>query len=146
MIGLCRWLLIFCSFAALAQEPPAQIVLVSGPASTVSPLGSLELRKLFLGVPVSQGNVELEPFLYRNDKAIDEVFLKGIVGMTLRSYDRKVLQLRLSSGHSLMQKIDSPDQAPEILFADPMAVTYMWRDDADRLNLRTVQVLWQELE
>ena len=80
---------------ALADE---QLVLIVSADSKIAQLDSLEVRKLFLGLTVTQDGNRLRPVLNETDARVKEIFLQNIVSMSDITYDRSLLRLTLIQG------------------------------------------------
>ena len=127
----------------LAQNDEADLVLVSSFNTNIEPLSSLDIRKVFLGLRVSQEAGELEAFLYIPNDQLQEIFLQSIVGMTSRSYERKVLQLRLSVGAQIVEEFEELQSLTEALNNKTNSLSFMTYADAREQGLHVIQTLWK---
>jgi hypothetical protein len=120
-------------------------VLVVSADSPVMALEPIEMRKLFLGLPVSRGGRLLRPLRNVSDEQLGQVFLQHVVAMSQSAYDRRILSQVLQQGRPRPQELKTREQLIEALAADPLAVSYMWtRDVPFSPRLRIVRVLWTE--
>lgn len=133
----------------LAAANPAsaaeQLVLIVSADSKVEQLDSLEVRKLFLGLTVTQNGERLRPVLDEADARVKEIFLQNIVSMSDTTYDRSVLRLALIQGQ--IKPIAYKDIALLIkaVVADPTAVSYAWaKDVAHDPRIKVLRVLWYD--
>jgi hypothetical protein len=120
------------------------MVLVTSSDSPVDSVSPLDIRKLYLGFVVRdrQGN-PIRPMTNASDSRLWEIFLQDVMGMSARSYDRRLLTLTLQSGRprpdvygSLQSILDSVEQ-------DDNAVAIVWEEDiAKRPGLKVIRVLW----
>ena len=108
----------------------------------ISPLSSLEIRKLFLGLPVTRQNALMEPMVYEPNDHMGEIFLKAIVGMTARAYNRKMLQARLSAGGALVPVYEDIQTLIDGFERSSNTVSFVTYKEAMEHDLRVVQVLW----
>ena len=72
----------------------------SAPTATLTQLDSLQVRKLFLGLTVTQNGNRLWPVLNETDARVKEIFLQNIVSMSDITYDRSLLRLTLIQGQT----------------------------------------------
>lgn len=135
--------------ACLAAPRPAsageQLVLIVSADSKVEQLDSLEVRKLFLGLTVTQKGERLRPVLDEADARIKEIFLQNIVSMSDTTYDRSVLRLALIQGQ--VKPIAYKDIALliEAVKDDPAAVSYAWAEDVVHdSRIKILRVLWYD--
>ena len=138
--------LILC-LVAPARPTSQEVVLVVRADSPVADLGSVDLRKLFLGLPVlvNGSGTQLRPLRDRSDPRLDEIFLQQIVAMSQSSYDRQMLNLMNRQRSLRPPEFSSTPELVAALEADPNAVSFMWRRDVGHnANLRVIRVLWSE--
>jgi len=108
-------------------------------------LDSLEIRKLFLGLPVLRNNRALVPIRNGSDRQIAQVFLQDVVAMSQSAYDRRILTQTLQHGRPRPTELKSRDQVISALSTDRYAVSYLWlHDAANNPRLRILRVLWSE--
>jgi len=131
--------------AARSVSAAEQLVLIVSADSKVEQLDSLEVRKLFLGLTVTQNGERLRPVLDEADARVKEIFLQNIVSMSDTTYDRSVLRLALIQGQ--IKPIAYKDIALLIkaVVADPTAVSYAWaKDVAHDPRIKVLRVLWYD--
>jgi len=131
--------------AARSVSAAEQLVLIVSADSKVEQLDSLEVRKLFLGLTVTQNGERLRPVLDEADARVKEIFLQNIVSMSDSTYDRSVLRLALIQGQ--IKPIAYKDIALLIkaVVADPTAVSYAWaKDVAHDPRIKVLRVLWYD--
>jgi len=131
--------------AARSVSAAEQLVLIVSADSKVEQLDSLEVRKLFLGLTVTQNGERLRPVLDEADARVKEIFLQNIVSMSDTTYDRSVLRLALIQGQ--IKPIAYKDIALLIkaVVADPTAVSYAWaKDVAHDSRIKVLRVLWYD--
>ena len=132
----------------LAVSAPAgerQVVLVVSAASPVTELHPIEIRKLFLGLPVQRDNRSLVPVRNSSDRQLEQVFLQDVVAMSQSAYDRRILAQTLQHGRPRPLELQSRDEVLARLYSDRFAVSYVWIDDAvANPRLRILRVIWSE--
>jgi len=132
-------------FSANAVEAGRQVVLVAAAASPLQDIDSLELRKLYLGFPVSRNGHTVKGLRNSGDKTLNHIFLQTVVAMSEKSYARRLLSLTLREGIPRPPEYDEPGRLLDALSSDPYSVTYMWKDaTSDLPDVKILRVLWQE--
>ena len=127
---------------ALADE---QLVLIVSADSKIAQLDSLEVRKLFLGLTVTQDGNRLRPVLNETDARVKEIFLQNVVSMSDITYDRSLLRLTLIQGQRQPTAYRDIALLLKAVAADPSAVSYAWAKDVARdSRLRILRVLWYD--
>ncbi|MDB6085904.1 MAG: hypothetical protein JWN43_3785 [Gammaproteobacteria bacterium] len=127
---------------ALAGE---ELVLIVSSQSNIDRLDSSLIRKLFLGLTVSQRGERLRPLLNESDAQIKELFLQNIVSMSDSTYDRYVLRLSLLQGRTQPVVYKDEDGLIRAVAADPSAVGYAWhRDVAQDSRIKVLRVVWHD--
>jgi hypothetical protein len=122
-----------------------EVVLVVSADSPVTGLEAIEIRKLFLGLPVLRENRPLHPVRNVSDEQLSQVFLQHVVAMSQSAYDRRILSQMLQQGRPRPIEVKTRDQVIAALGADPLAVSYMWRKDLPPVpRLRILRVLWTD--
>lgn len=148
-MSFARWLLGLCCAGWLVSAMAANdacgerdIVLVSGSHSSIQQLAPAEVRKLFLGFPVSQNGQRIEPLLNLHDPLLYEVFLQKVVFMSASNYERRVLARTFRQGDVGPLEFTKPEMLGEALRNKGAAVSFMWnRDVRGRSGLKVVQEL-----
>jgi hypothetical protein len=137
-------LLILCLVAPV--RPATQsVVLVVRADSSVRALDSVDVRKLFLGLPVLVNGDPLHPLRNRSDPLLDQIFLQQIVAMSQPGYDREILILVNRQRSLRPAEYSSVAAVVTALEADPNAVSFMWlRDVGHNPKLRVIRVLWSD--
>jgi hypothetical protein len=122
-----------------------ELVLITSTTSNVEQLDSPLVRRLFLGLTVTQHGSRLRPVLNESDSQMKEVFLQNIVSMSESTYDRYVLQLSLQQGRKQPVVYRSTAQLIDSVAADPAAVSYAWRKDVEHDGrIRILRVVWHD--
>ena len=135
-------LLLGTATPALAGE---ELVLIVSTRSDVDQLDSPLVRRLFLGLTVTQHGTLLRPVLNEAVPKIKELFLQNIVSMSDSTYDRYVLRLTLLKGRTQPPVYKSSAELIHAVAADPTAVGYVWaRDAAPDPRVKILRVLWHD--
>ncbi len=122
-----------------------EVVLIVSSHSTVDQLDSPLVRRLFLGLTVTQHGDRLRPLLNEADPQIKELFLQNIVAMSDSTYDRYVLRLTLLQGRTQPMVYKSTGELINAVAADPAAVGYAWaRDVAQNPRIRILRIVWHD--
>jgi hypothetical protein len=141
-LGLAVLALIFASPLAAADRAVVLVVNADGPVGQLDPI---EIRKVFLGLPVVRGTRALHPIRNVSDEVLVQVFLQDIVAMSQTAYDRRILALVLQQGRPRPLEIKSREQVIAALTSDRYAVSFMWQRDAvGTPGVRILRVLWKD--
>ncbi|MCJ7558378.1 MAG: hypothetical protein MUP90_15905 [Gammaproteobacteria bacterium] len=126
-------------------EGQREVVLVVAANSPIIAVSSLELRKLYLGIPVSLDGVLVRPLRNHSDEQLQEIFFQSAMAMSEAAYERQLLSLTLRFGRLQPEVRHSAKELIAILRQDNNAITYMWRSDISvEDGLRVVKLLWLE--
>jgi hypothetical protein len=138
-------------FLALLLSAPTpvfaaeELVLIVSARSNVDQLDSPLVRRLFLGLTVTQHGNRLRPVLNEADPEIKELFLQNIVSMSDSTYDRYVLRLALAQGRTQPTVYRNNAELINAVAADPAVVGYVWaRDVAHDPRVRILRVAWHD--
>lgn len=127
-----------------ADSAERRMVLVSNDQLTLPPPSALELRRLFLGLPVVKDGHTLEPLRNNTDPVLYEVFLQKIVFLSAHNYEHQLLSQVFRLGGQRPAFYSDMNELVSALKTRPGAVTYMWADTAQTLpGIRIVEDLWQ---
>jgi hypothetical protein len=139
-------LALLLALVALPQTAAARtLVLITNATGSLQSLDAIEMRKLFLGLPVQQNGSLLRGLLNTSDEKIQDAFLQYIVAMSQSAYDRHVLTLFNTRGQPQLPQFASTAQLLSALAADPRAVSYAWQEDLNAdPRIRVLRVLWHE--
>lgn len=138
-------LLLACGVFGPVHSASESVVLVVRADSPVKDLSSVEVRKLFLGVPVLVEGKLLHAIRNRSDARLDDIFLQQIVAMTQEAYDRQILVGLNRQGWVRPAEVGSVVRVIDDLYLDPQAVSYMWlRDVEHNPRLKVLRILWGE--
>jgi hypothetical protein len=122
-----------------------ELVLIVSTRSDVDQLDSTLVRRLFLGLTVTQHGNRLRPVLNEADPEIKELFLQTIVSMSDSTYDRYVLRLSLLQGRTQPTVYRNNAELINAVAADPTVVGYVWaRDVAHDPRIRILRIVWHD--
>jgi len=143
-IFLCLCLSMICA-SSTAQTTQRSLLLVCSDNAKLESLSHADVRKLFLGVPMSSDQVRLKPLLNSSDSLIIEVFLQQIVFMSKRQYERQLLSRVFRLGDQRPPVYDNIDVLVEDLLNTPGSVSYMWSEQFEnQTGLKSLGVLWTD--
>jgi len=120
------------------------LVLIASSDSPLETLSSLELRKLYLGFVVnSEAGRQIRPITNNSNARIKEIFLQDVVGMSARSYDRRLLTLTLQTGRHRPEVYADLGDLLNRIASDSLSISFVWKEDAeDRNDIKILRVLW----
>ena len=122
-----------------------ELVLIASARSSIEQLDSPFVRRLFLGLKVTQHGERLRPLLNESDSRIKEIFLQNVVSMSDSTFDRYFLRLALMQGSTQPRIFHSSTELINSVAVDLTAVTYAWRKDVERdSRVRVLRVLWHD--
>jgi len=139
---------IWIAVIVLLMAPPGQaadsLVIVVRADSPIESLSNLDLKKIYLGIAVRIDDETIRGVRNVSDDLLDRIFLQNIVAMSERAYERRLLSFTLRYGRPRPAVISDPEEILERLSADPYAVSYMWKADADaRKEIRILRTIWR---
>ncbi|MDB6162023.1 MAG: hypothetical protein JWO04_5729 [Gammaproteobacteria bacterium] len=140
------WLLIglWISLHATAAHADSVVLIVSA-SSPIQKLRSADLRKLFMGFDVIDGDVPLRAVRNRSDPRLDEIFLQNIVDLSELVYERELLARKLQNAASLPAEYRDEPLLLDAVARDPRAVSFAWSKSAlTRSDIRVLRTLWHD--
>ena len=127
----------------LAEDNQA-VVLVTAVGDPAFALGSLQVRKLFLGFTVLHAGHALRPVRNRSDELLDKIFLQHVMTMSAETYERRLLTMTLQQGRPRPMEVHSREELVRALLGIPHSVSFAWSSDIQGVGgLQTVKVLWR---
>jgi hypothetical protein len=120
------------------------LVIVARADSPIESLSNLDLKKIYLGIAVRIDGETIRGVRNVSDELLDRIFLQNIVAMSERTYQRRLLSFTLRYGRPRPPEISSLEELLERLSANPYAVSYMWKADAEaRKEIRILRTIWR---
>lgn len=127
----------------LAQAPERSLLLVAGERFDTGTFSHAELRKIFLGIPVTRNDVRIKPLLNLTDPLAMNVFLQQVVFMSEREYKRQLLSRVFRLGDQRPPEYDNIDELVHALSSTPGSLTFMWEEQLEtQSGLVSLGVLW----
>jgi hypothetical protein len=122
-----------------------ELVLIANAHSNIDQLDSPLVRRLFLGLTVTQHGNRLRPALNEADPQIKVLFLQNIVSMSESTYDRYVLRLTLLQGRSPPMVYKTNAELINAVASDPTVVGYAWaKDVAHDPRVKILRTVWHD--
>ena len=122
-----------------------RVVLIVSSTSPVVMLDAVDIKRLFLGIPVERGNVTLHAVLNNSDEQLKMVFLQYVVSMSEPAYQRRLLQLTLEQGRRMPGAYTDNARLLAAVAASTGAVSYAWESAALRNpKVRILRELWRQ--
>lgn len=127
---------------AVAAEP--DLVLVTSNLSTIGPLTTEEVRKLYLGVSMFHEGQTIKPLLNYSDSYVQEVFMQKVMFMSTPAYQRQILSRVFRMGGNRPPAYTGLHMLLDALKADSSTLTYMYSDEASaHPELKIISTLWE---
>lgn len=124
-------------------ENQRSLLVVTSIDSSLTSISPKEVRKLFLGVPVSIEGIRLQPLRNITDREIQEVFLQKVMFMSERNYERRLLSFVFRHGGERPETFPTLPELVHALRKSSDTISYMWSDElANYKDLKSVGVLW----
>lgn len=134
--------------ALLAASPRVHadhsMILIANVDSPIEAISPLDLRKLYLGFVVMTSNgAPVRPLSNASDTQLKEIFLQDVMGMSSRSYDRRLLTLTLQTGRRRPEVIEDLSILLQRIDSDLQSITFVWEEDIESLDsVKVIRVLW----
>ncbi len=135
--------LMMSSVVSIVEAVQPSCVLVTSENSSVEETSLLDIRRIYLGLAVSNNNRVVKPVINTSSKDLYREFLKNIMHMTEKGYKRKLVKRVFRQGGRKILSIDSTVNLVEYLRKNPDNVSFMKYEDArNQKALKIIQVLW----
>jgi hypothetical protein len=142
LITLLSCLCLVCS-GSTAQTTQRSLLLVCSDDSILESLSLAEVRKIFLGVPVTKEEVRIRPYLNSTDPLATNVFLQQVVFMSEREYKRQLLSRVFRLGDLRPPEYDDLELLIDDLRNTPGSLSFIWSDEFEsHAGLKVLSVLW----
>jgi hypothetical protein len=126
---------------AIADGADSEMVLVTSQHSPANALAQLDVRKLFMGIPVIKDKQRITPLINTSSKHIQEIFLQYTVFMSEKSYRRQLLKRSIKHGAVMPKKFDDLTRLVQQLNANPSMVSFLWSTDLEQYpDLKIINV------
>lgn len=120
------------------------LVLVSGTDLGGGQLTPNQLRRVFLGIPLSVNGQDIRALRNTSDPLLNEVFLQKVVYMSARRYERQLVSQTFRTGQIRPPRFDARSDLVQGLKSIPGSVSVMWERGARKdTDLHIIQVLWK---
>jgi hypothetical protein len=130
---------------AATSRADLAVVLVTEKDSAIETISSLDIRKIYLGISVTNDGNVIRALRRRDDERLNQIFLQSVIAMSQRSYERRLLSLALKFGTPRPTEVDSHDELLDLLVRYPSSIAYMWKSEAESdSSVKIIRVLWQE--
>jgi hypothetical protein len=138
LVGL--WMIIGAS-AAHADS----VVLIVGASSPIQQLGSVQLRKVFMGFDVVAAGMALRAARNRSDPRLERIFFQNVVDLSELVYERQLLSRKLQKASALPLEFLDDNRLLDAVARDPRIVSYTWATAAaKRADVRILRILWHD--
>lgn len=128
-----------------ASQAEDAVVLVTFSDGPITDISSLDIRKAYLGITVTNAGSTVRPLRQQEDDRLNLIFLQSVIAMSQKSYERRLLSMMLKYGTPRPAEVDDREDLIERLVSNPFAIGYMWKSDAEAdPRVKTIKVLWQE--
>lgn len=124
------------------ESDQATLVLVSVADLGDGQLTPNQLRRVFLGIPVSVNGENIRALRNTSDPLLNEIFLQKVVYMSERRYKRQLVSQMFRTGRTRPPIFKLRDNLVQALKSVPGSVSVMWKKEAQKHSaLHIVQVL-----
>jgi len=130
-------------FAVAQAGEVNNAVLVTTTGTPVAKFTNKELRLLYLGYPVTRGELRFEPLINQSNKTTYQGFLQKIMFMSEQSYNRKLVTRVFRHGGERPSSYKQRALLISELKNNSNAITFMVPDVAAKIKgIQVVQHLW----
>ncbi len=143
--NLCLSLIVSALFSQAAVADDA-LVLISSTDSSIKSLTSLEIRKLYLGLTVTddEGNL-IRAVVNDTDVRLMDIFLQNVMAMSQSAYNRRLLTLTLQTGRRRPAFVSDGQALHSLVENNRFLVTCVWKSEVTPdANVKIIKVLWSE--
>jgi hypothetical protein len=125
------------SAAVYANEN--SLVLVASSGSTLPAIKANDVRKAFLGLPVSVNEKTIVPIVNSSNNDTKELFLQRVLFMSGTVYERHSVGRVFRNGGNKLAEFSDPMALASALTANPLSISFMLAVDAKKMS--TVKIL-----
>ena len=135
-------LMILCYAGVQASEVNHAVLIVAA-GEPVEKFTTKELRLLYLGYPVTRGELRFEPLVNQSDKITYQGFLQKVMFMSEQSYNRKLVTRVFRRGGERPPSYHQRDPLISELKKNTNAITFVMPEVAASIEgIQVVQHLW----
>ena len=135
--------LLLISFYRPVYAQSASGVLVAAESSQVQKTSTLEIRRIYLGLPSSSDSLIKKPIVNLSNHETYKAFLKNIMHMTEKGYQRKLIKRIFRQGGEKIIEEENITNLVDHLEKNPDDVSFMDGDTAKKTKgIKVVQILW----
>jgi len=121
-----------------------KIVLVSGENTQVDKIPFKVLRYMFLGIYLPHKGGKISPLINKSDPDLYKIFLKRVIAMSSRNYDKKLLSRYYGEGVDMLPVYKEEEKLIESLKENKGTVSFFWADHARAIpDIKIIQELWR---
>jgi hypothetical protein len=125
------------SAAVYANE--TNLVLVASSGSILPSIKANDVRKAFLGIPVSVNEKTIVPIVNSSNNDTKELFLQRVLFMSGAVYERHSVGRVFRNGGNKLAEFSDPIALASALNANPLSISFMLAADAKKMT--TVKIL-----
>jgi hypothetical protein len=125
------------SAAVYANEN--SLVLVASSGSTLPAIKANDVRKAFLGLPVTVNEKTIVPIVNSSNNDTKELFLQRVLFMSGTVYERHSVGRVFRNGGNKLAEFSDPIALASALTANPLSISFMLAVDAKKMS--TVKIL-----
>lgn len=141
LLSLC-FLCVFLFTAVAWSDNAVGVVLITHQSSNIKTLSLLEIRRLYLGFPVSNKHVN-RPVINRFNEKLYGDFLKNVMHMTEDGYKRKIVRRVFKYGADYIKELSSLEDIADHLRTNPNDVVFVNRENISKIeDAKVVARLW----
>jgi hypothetical protein len=111
----------------------ANLVLVAASGSTLPPIKANDVRKAFLGVPVTVSEKIIVPIVNSSNNDTKELFLQRVLFMSGAVYERHSLGRVFRNGGNKLAEFSDSIALANALTATPLGISFMLAADAKKI-------------
>jgi len=131
------------SIVNISYADTSKGVLVVAESSLVKKTSILEIRRIYLGLPSSSQSRIRKPVINLSDRVVYKVFLKNVMHMTQKGYQRKIVKRMFRQGGEKIKHILDINKLVDYLKSNPNDISFMDEETAKNTQgIRIVQTLW----
>lgn len=112
---------------SIAQAGGPDLVLVASKRSPLMQMTVPEVRKAFLGMPLTVNGQGVKPLRNLSDRRVAEIFMQRVMFMSMEEYERRIEARVARTGGGRPPAYDDTTELMTALQRDPLAITYLPR-------------------